>query len=239
MDYVFEKDLPILPSMCDAYGRLSYPCAFACFMDAAAQHGEFLGVGWRDMSARNLFWLTVKTKIMFVRRPHMGEHTTLITWPEVPGRIRCIRSYEIRQNDDLLLCGKTEWAVLNTETKRIVPASEAFPNGNLFRQESACNEAFTKIPDEFDCIEPYAAYNVRSTDIDVGGHMNNAAYLRTMFGTFSNEELKTMKIRSVDAIFRSPCLEGDELLWQRKQTPAGLRICAKAGHQTVFLSSIK
>ena len=239
MEYVFEKDLPVLPSMCDASGRLSYSGAFACFMDAAAQHGELLGVGWRDMSSRHLFWLTVKTKIVFSRRPNMGEHTTLITWPEVPGRIRCIRSYEIRQDDELLLCGKTEWAVLNTETKRMIPASEVFPNGNLFRQDSACNESFTKIPDDFDGMEPYAAYTVRSTDIDVGGHMNNAAYLRAMFSTFSNEELKSMKIRSINAAFRSPCFEGDELLWQRTKTPVGLYVCAKSKNQTVFLASIE
>lgn len=239
MDCIFEKDLPILPSMCDASGRLSYPGAFACFMDIAAQHGEILGVGWRDMSARNLFWLTVKTKIVFSRRPNIGEHTTLITWPEVPGRIRCIRSYEIRQNADLLLCGKTEWAILNTETKRIVPASQAFPNGNRFRQDSVCSEAFTKIPDDFDGIEPYAAYIVRSTDIDVGGHMNNAAYLRAMFSTFSNEELKSMKICSVDTMFCSPCFEGDELIWQRTKTPVGFHICAKSGDQVVFLASIE
>ncbi len=69
--------------------------------------------------------------------------------------------------------------------------------------------------------------------------MNNAAYLRAMFSIFSNEELKSMKIHSIDAQFRSPCFEGDELLWRRTRTPTGLHVCAKSGDQTVFLASIE
>ena len=239
MDYVFEKEYPILPSVCDASGRLSYPGAFECFMDIATQHADVLGVGLRDLSPKNLYWLTVKTKIVFLRRPQMGENAALMTWPEVPGRLRCMRSYEMKQGDEPLLCGKTEWAVVNTATGRMVPASEVFPNGKLFRQDSACNDAFTVIPDHFEDVEPCAVYSVRSTDIDVGGHMNNAAYLRAMFGTFSSSELNAMKIRSVDALFRSPCFEGDELLWQRLEVSGGMHIRASCREKTVFLASLE
>ena len=239
MDVVFQKDYPVLPSVCDASGALSYPGAFECFMDIATQHADVLGVGLRDLSPKNLYWLTVKTKIVFLRRPQMGENTALITWPEVPGRLRCMRSYEMKQGDELLLCGKTEWAVVNTATGRMVPASEVFPNGNRFRQDSACGEAFTMIPDHFDNAESCAVYTVRSTDIDVGGHMNNAAYLKALFGTFTCKELSERKVRSVDALFRAPCYEGDELLWQRTETPGGLQIRAQSNGKTVFLAAIE
>ena len=239
MDIVFKKEYPVLPSVCDASGALSYPGAFECFMDIATQHADVLRVGLRDLSPKNLYWLTVKTKIVFLRRPQMGETTSLITWPEVPGRLRCMRSYEMKQGDELLLRGKTEWAVVNTATGRMVPGSEVFPDGNLFRQDSACTEAFTMIPDHFDGVEPYASTTVRSTDIDVGGHMNNAAYLKALFGTFSCKELSEKKIRSVDALFRAPCFEGDELLWQRAETADGLQIRAQCKDKTVFLAAIE
>ena len=121
----------------------------------------------------------------------------------------------------------------------MIPASEVFPNGNLFRQDSACSDAFTVIPDHFDDAEPCASYTVRSTDIDVGGHMNNAAYLRAMFGAFSTAELNDMKIRSIDALFRSPCFEGDMLVWQRLEVPGGLHLRAACGEKTVFLAALE
>ncbi len=58
MDVVFMKEFPVLPSVCDAAGALSYPGAFECFMDIATQHADRLGVGLRDLQPRNLFPLS-------------------------------------------------------------------------------------------------------------------------------------------------------------------------------------
>ena len=69
--------------------------------------------------------------------------------------------------------------------------------------------------------------------------MNNAAYLKALFGTFSCKELSEKKIRSVDALFRAPCFEGDELLWQRAETDDGLQIRAQCKDKTVFLAAIE
>ena len=69
--------------------------------------------------------------------------------------------------------------------------------------------------------------------------MNNAAYLKALFGTFTCKELSERKVRSVDALFRAPCYEGDELLWQRTETPGGLQIRAQSNGKTVFLAAIE
>lgn len=239
MDIIFEKEYCVLPSVCDASGALSYPGAFECFMDIASQHAEGLGFGFGDLTRRGLFWLTVKTKILFLRRPRLAESITLSTWPEKPGRIRCNRSYEMKQGEEQLLRGRTEWALIDIGTQRMVPSNTVFPDTMSFPERSACSEPFSLVPDSFDNIEPYAQYVVRSVDIDLGGHMNNAAYLRAMFGTFSNAELAAMEIRAADALFRSPCFEGDELLWQRKETPAGFHIRVQCKEKTVFLASLE
>ncbi len=237
MDAVFKKDYNVLPGACDSAGLLSYQGAFSCFMDIAAQHAEVLGVGFAHLLERGLFWLTVKTKVVFLRRPGLAEAAVLATWPETPGRIRCCRSYRMTQGEELLLCGKTEWALVETAGGRMTPPAAIFPEGLQFPSLSACDAAFTHVPDHFEDIEPYAEYRVRSTDIDVGGHMNNAAYLTAMMGTFSRRELSEMRIHTIDALFRSPCFEGDELIWQRKPSPAGLSVRAQCGGKTVFLAS--
>ena len=144
----------------------------------------------------------------------------------------------MKRGEELLLCGKTEWAVVEFGTQRMAPASKVFSESLRFREFSACREPFALVPDHFDGAEPYASYLVRSTDIDLGGHMNNAAYLKAMFGTFSNAELKSLEICTVDAMFRSPCFEGDELVWQRTEVPEGLHIRAQCKEKTVFLASL-
>lgn len=65
-------------------------------------------------------------------------------------------------------------------------------------------------------MEEFARYTVCSTDIDLGGHMNNAAYVRALAGAFSCDEWQKLNIRELEIAFRAPCYEGDTLVWQKR-----------------------
>lgn len=238
MEQKFETEILIPPSACDYSGKLGYAGAFAVLMDLATEHAERLGIGLAAMRAKNRFWVTVKTKILFYERPAVSESVRLITWPEKPGAVRCNRSYEIRRGDTLLLAARTEWAVMNTELNTIAPATDLFPADLDYESGAAVNEPFARVPDRFDGIEPFAAYTVRSSDIDLGGHMNNAAYPRALFGAFFTGELDARKIRSVDLIFRAPCYEGQALAFYKKEADSALDLKIARGGDTILLARI-
>ena len=84
----FEQEILIPPSACDYSGKLGYAGAFAVLMDLATEHAERLGIGLAAMKAKNRFWVTVKTKIIFYERPAVSEAVRLITWPEKPGAVK-------------------------------------------------------------------------------------------------------------------------------------------------------
>ena len=235
MQQLFERQLDVSPSLADAQGFLSYPGTFALFQDLAAAHAERLGVGLRAMTEKKFFWLTVRTKIVFLSRPALGETVTVRTWPEKPGAVRCNRSYEISRREDVLIRGRTEWAILNTETRGIMPSEGFFP-ALSFDRGPACAEPFARIPDRFEDTEPFSEYRVRSTDIDVGSHMNNAAYLRALFGAFSTRELQSLHLHSVDAVFRAPCFEGETLCLFRKECDDSLDLRMARRDETVLLA---
>lgn len=110
----YEMRRQIGPSICDASGKLSHAEAFGLFMDIASFHAEQIGVGLGAMAQKDLFWLTVKTQVNFIRRPRMLQNVTLETWPEQPDKMRGNRSYIMRCGEDTVLTGKTEWAVIST-----------------------------------------------------------------------------------------------------------------------------
>lgn len=234
----FEQEILIPPSACDYSGRLGYAGAFAVLMDLATEHAERLGIGLAAMMAKKRFWVTVKTRIVFYERPAVSEAVRLVTWPERPGQVRCNRSYEIRRGDALLIAGRTEWAVMNTETNTIAPATDLFPADLDYVGASALNEPFARIPARFDGVEPFASYTVRSTDIDLGGHMNNAAYPRALFGAFTTGELSAMQAHSIDLIFRTPCYEGETLAFYKKEGEGVTDLRAARGDDTVLLARI-
>ena len=234
---IFERELTVTLSMTDASGRMSYADAFRLFMDAAADHAEELGLGLDSMRAKNLFWLTAKTRVHFEERPYLGSRFTLRTWPEAADKIRGNRSYQIAVNGSPVIRGKTEWAILNTETNRLVPMRGVYPPALTFTTASASPEPFSRIETE-NAVE-YARYTVRSTDIDVGRHMNNVAYVKAVLGSFSSDELNALSPASVEVLFKASCFEWDELVFSRREELDHLDvIVSKNGDPAVIMRII-
>ena len=203
--------LTILPSICDFDMRLSCPDCFAVFQDIAADHAQKLGVGAGAMFDRGLFWLTVKTKIHFLRRPAMLETVTVSTRPLAPEKVRSIREYRLTAGDELLAEGKTEWTVIETASGKIHPMADVFGSDLELGREARYTAPFCRIDPRFAPEERLGTYTVRSVDIDMGGHMNNVAYLRAVYGLLTTEARRNAPQNEVEIAFRSPCYEGETL----------------------------
>ena len=209
--YSLERRVPL--SVCDETGRLGMPGAFRWFMDMAAEHAEVIGRGATALMERNLFWLTVRTRIRILRAPELMEQVTIVSWPEKPGAARTIRDYTICAGDELLVAGKTEWAVMDFSTGKLLPLQHIYPDEltEQLNDETLWSEPFSRIDADFSNDEILGVYTVSSADIDIGKHMNNAAYPRMIFGMFSTQELRARPITDAELCFRAPCLEGQEL----------------------------
>ena len=97
MEAYYQQEMYVPISLCDREGRLSPVGAFTVFMDLASIHADLLGLGAADMIQRGLFWLTVKTKVRFLRRPRLMERVTVSTRPLAPEKVRSIREYRIER----------------------------------------------------------------------------------------------------------------------------------------------
>lgn len=238
MENSLKKRLTIPASDCDHTSRLSVPDAFALFMDIATDHAMALGIGVPQLAPRHLFWLTVKTKVQFLRRPAMNEPVELETWPEPAERIRCNRDYRLTHGGEVLALGKTEWTIINTETGQLQRASDVFPAGLDLRQDTVWTEPFARLRDDFADEPVFARYTVRSTDIDLGGHMNNVAYVRTLAGAFSTGEWDALNVRELEVHFKASCYEGDTLELQRRERDGFTEVRISAAGKTAILARI-
>lgn len=211
MSCKLERTQKIYMSMCDNTSKLGIPNIFSLFMDLACEHGKQINLGAEDLAKKDLIWLTVRTKIEILRRPETQTTVNAESWPEKPGSIRCNRYYRLSDDKGTLITGKSEWAMLNIKTGRLSKISEAYPIDLDHCADTVCDEAFSPVGKDFSDCETLDVYTVRSTDIDLAQHMNNAAYLKVIFGAFSCAQLEEMNIKGVEISFRSPCFEGDKL----------------------------
>ena len=239
MQQYYEKSLIIGPSVIDADHLLSHAATFNLLQDVATEHAMELGMGLNALSRRSLFWLLVKAKIVFDKRPQIEDRVVLRTWPQAPGALRCDRSFSRSRGGETLIRARYEFAIFNTAEQRVVPAPELFPPELTYELAPALDEPYVRIPGGFKDTEPFARYTVTSSDIDLGGHMNNAAYPRALFGCFSVADRRAYDLRCIDMIFRSPCYEGETLEFRRRDHDGVLDLRASRGDETVLLARLE
>ena len=218
MKALLTKNYTVPTSQCDNKGKLSFTNIFTVFIDLACEHAEHLNMGACDLAPKNLFWVAVKTKIKIHRRPEILKELEASTWPEEPGRIRCNRYYTLKENGELLCEGKTEWAMINTATGRPARVNEAYNQDIEHLTDTVCEEPYAKTDEDFTDCEVLAEYKVKSTDIDIGQHMNNIAYIRALFGVFSCAEIEALNIKEIDISYRLQCYEGEILTIKQRKT---------------------
>lgn len=217
----------VLPGVCDHTGRLGYAQAFTICQDLATVHAEALGIGFSAMAQRGLFWLTVRTRLRFLRRPRIMEQLTLETYPVTPGKVRCLRDYHLRREDGTpCIDGVTEWAVLETATGQLQRIDVLMPPEVVPAAEASDPAPFARIDEDFGGAALRGTHTVDSADIDLGRHMNNVAYLRAFLSLFSTKELDALPIRQIELTFRRPCKEGETLRYFTRPAEDGLDFAA-------------
>jgi len=206
---IIIKEITALPSMCGKDSRMRHHSVFELFMDMASEHAEILGIGGTALMARGQFWLTVRTRVVFYRRPALMSRCEASTWPGRPGRLRCERYYTLSDAQGLCAEGKTEWAVIDTASGRLCPTGDVYPAELVFHDDAVCTEPFLRLKEDVADAVEIGRITVRATDIDMGGHMNNCAYVRALMSLIPSDAAED--ISSIEIAFRTSCYEGDEL----------------------------
>lgn len=215
------QEMNIPSSRCDYSGRLGISDCVDLFLDIAAAHAHDLGMSEDAMAEKHCFWVCAKTRIHFYQMPKIMEKAILMTWPENTERFSANRDYELTAEDGTVMAaGKTQWAVVSTETGKLVQTDTVFPAGLQYIEKRSCPEPFARIRDRFD-EEAFASYRVKSTDIDINHHMNNARYFTAIFSLFSIEEIEAMNIKVMEVQYKNPCFEGDVLHFFKHETDDG------------------
>ena len=189
---VFEKPVLLTPDYCSRSAAMSPLAAFTIFQGIASEHAELIGVGGAAMAKRGEFWLTVHSRVDFYD-------------------IRCFRGYRLTRGEKLIARGRTQWAILGPEKKMLRFEQSGFPEDYPFADHPGLTDEPTRFHDDFTEADLCWTHPVRATDIDMGRHVNNVVYIRLLLDCFPAKTLADGSIRSIEAHYASPCLEGETL----------------------------
>ncbi len=238
MKAYYKKEYTILPSMCDAKARLGVYNTFQIFQDVASIHATILGCGNDDLDKKGIYWVAVKTKIKFYNMPKLYEDVIVETWPEEPDRIRYNRAYTIRNRvGELLIEGKTEWALVNAINGRLFIGECVYPKDAEFYKEYKVDIDFTKISLDFKDSIKLTPHIVKTMDIDMAHHMNNCEYVRALLNAYSLEETLSMEISDMEFQYKVPSHESDRLDFALRKCDKSNEIAIMIGDRIISLAS--
>ncbi len=165
----------------DSADRIRLSAVLRYQQEAGEQHLGPAGLGWRDLSSHGIAFVASRWHAAIHRLPTLEEEVTLTTWHRDRKGPRFFRCYEWRDAEGLLLIeGVMQFALVSVTDHRLLRGDEFAALAPLPDAPHGVNCAD---PARFTITEPMAAgnYEVRWSDIDRNGHVNNTRYADFMW----------------------------------------------------------
>jgi acyl-ACP thioesterase len=201
--------------------RTSLESLCRLFLEAAWSHAEHLGVGFRQLLAKQQFWVLSRMMIELEQYPRWGEEVVLVTWPRGVVSIFARRDFEVLSiGGRRLVGGSSAWLVLDSYTRRpqriqpITGSIRSYPQRTAVKRD----------PEKLAAVEKGAlaiTTSARYSDIDVNSHVNSARYIGWILDSYPLGHHRAHSVKSIEVNYLGETVAGDEIRVFTAESTAG------------------
>ena len=213
---LFEKCYELRAADFDCHDRIHPASILSLFQDVAGIHANELGIGFDALMENKTIWVLTKVCYRMVGTPRRYERVRVRTWPLRPGRVNFRREYCIEALDGTpLVHGTSEWVIVHSEKRRVLPATNVYPEGEDYRTDTEFEGRLAKVP-QFEAVGEGRCVVPSYTQLDINGHINNTCYADYVMDALS--PAAPMAVREVQIDYHRELMEGTpvQLYWQRE-----------------------
>lgn len=175
---------------------------------ASEGQSRFLGVGHEVLGQDDLGWVVTSYSIDVVRMPKVDENITITTEGTSYNRFFAFRKFWINdQAGNRIVQVQSIWVMINEKTRKLV----SIPTEIVAAYESEAVKRIPRLPKPTTLAEitEQKRYQVRYSDIDFNGHVNNAHYLEWVADTLPLTFLATHTPEHIDIRFENEVRYGE------------------------------
>lgn len=197
----------------DDQKRLGLSGLLNLLQDAAWIHAKHTGWGYEDLIQRGTIWVLARQKLVMTDWPVWGDVVAIRTWGRpTPGAL-ALREYEIVVGDRTLGECTTSWLILDWQTRRPQKLDRVAFDPQC-RTDGFLNIEAQKIALRTD-LKPAATFQVRNSDLDVNGHVNNTRYAQWIVDSLTPEEHAAYRLDGYEVNFLAETQVGDTVIIER------------------------
>jgi medium-chain acyl-[acyl-carrier-protein] hydrolase len=181
----------------DLNGQIKMSAIANYLQESAWRHANHLGFGFEDANKRNEFWVIVSLMIKLVGYPEWGQTITVETWPKGIDRLFAFRDFRILSSDGTVIGAATSsWMILDQATRRPKNVDIVKPVLHMATHQDILEEnpPFLLQIKEITSSE---SRQVRFSEVDQHGHVNNIRYIDWCIDALSSEWHRERRIRSM------------------------------------------
>ena len=203
--------------------RQMTPTAISEYLqEVAGDHANSIGFGYRQVIRQDMVWVLNSLRIEIKRLPEWEENIKIETW--VVENIKFLSRRDFRWFDsrgEIVLNATTNWILFHTKKLRPQLVEQMNFPVTMRPELKATEKATQNLREKFEDIES-SSYEVRYSDLDMVGHMNNTKYIRLLSDAYDAEFHEQNKLKSLDINFKTEARYGDILLQKRKEAAEGI-----------------
>lgn len=196
---------------CAPNGYLKYTELCNILQMTAAAHSEVGGISFTDMQEYNQAWVLSRMRVEVSKLPQWRDVVTVKTWINSLENSRSVRALEMYVNGKKIVGSETFWAVFNTEIRRPEALALPYEHFELFPNNKATKETFSKISLNHD-KEMVFEKTVRLSDLDIVNHANNVKYLEWCLDLVDETKILNQEIESFEMNFMKELSLKDEVV---------------------------
>jgi acyl-ACP thioesterase len=181
------------------------------FQEAASNHAAELGVGMHQLLEKGQSWMLSRYFIEIYQFPQWKDPVSIDTWPAGNERMFAMRLFRLRCGDIEIGFGSSAWLLIDLARRR--PLRPDFVRD--FDEPGPPIKLAQKLPAK---VEPPAdfsherLFHVRTSDLDINQHVNNAAYIDWALEAVPPEVRRERCLQSLQVDFLSECREGEQVV---------------------------
>lgn len=214
MEKIYTKQMEIPNVAVDRFGRMKTSWLLACVQEVAGEHSVLLGAANGEYNGRQLFWAVTRHRVEINRLPGAKDVITLKTWPCPTTRVaypRATAAYDSQGNE--LFRVMSLWVLMDVGSRAMI-----LPGKSGVTVDGVTVGKGIAVPAS---LPPTAGENVekrqvRFTDLDVNGHMNNTQYLNWVDDLLPGVFHRDHPAKEFTICYLNEALEGQtlELNWK-------------------------
>lgn len=209
MQQPFSQNILLQTSMVDVNGRWQPGSIFRVMQEVSGAHAEGFGLGRQPLMDAGIAWVLTRASLQMDEYPCYGQTVTVKTWPGKGRHAFFPRHYTFEVNGREIGRSTTLYVLMDIEQRKMAHP-DRLP-GQLPEYDIPAPLPTPGAIPQLAAEPVVRTHQVRYTDLDFNGHVNNTRYVDWFADCFDWQEHCSMELSEVTVHFLQEIRPGEEV----------------------------